>query len=157
MSGDRVIKRLTVLRDEAEREPLPTRKFFHIGQPEVMEDLGEVLPMIAWVDDNLSRFVVADGPASTWSPAAEVAHAPIDARADTAVIGLPNIAVHPGEGVFLVTVPGESHSVAHPGGKGSMHFVHLGSRRRLWDRGIPKIYIYRLEGLQMKTVIEKKR
>ena len=57
-----VLKRLTVLKEDADKEPLPQRKFFHIGQPEVLDDLGECIPMISWVDDNLSRFVVSDGP-----------------------------------------------------------------------------------------------
>jgi hypothetical protein len=66
------------------------------------------------------------------------------------VSSLPNLAVASGDGIFLITGSGEDSKVAHPGGKGSMHFVHLGLSRRLWDRGVVKLYVYRLEGVQVK-------
>ena len=65
-----VLKRLQVLREDADKEPVPQRKFFHIGQPDVLDDVGECIPMISWVDDNLSRYVVSDAPSSAWARAA---------------------------------------------------------------------------------------
>ena len=61
-----VLKRLSVLQNEAQLTPVPTRKYFHIGQPEIMDDVGECIPMLSWVDDNLSRYVVSDA-ASTFA------------------------------------------------------------------------------------------
>ncbi len=142
-----VLRRLDVLKEEAEKEPVPQRKFFHIGQPEVLEELGECIPMLSWVDDNLSRFVVADAPSSSWGKAASRAN----------VIALPNHAVAVGDGIFLVTGPGADHKTPHPEGKGAMHFIHLGLAQRLWDKGIQRIYVYRLEGVQFKALAEKKR
>jgi hypothetical protein len=52
----------------------------------------------------------------------------------------------------LITSPGEHRSVPHPESKGSIHFVHLGALRRLWDRPLVKIYVYRLEGVQFKAL-----
>jgi len=147
MSGERVLRRLTVLREDADREPLPQRKFFHIGQPEVLDDTGECIPMISWVDDNLSRFVIADGPSSTWGRASP----------GPRIFALPNHAVKPEDGIFLISGQGADSSTRHPNGKGMIHFIHLGSPAPLWDKGLVKIYIYRLEGVQFKNLIEKKR
>lgn len=141
-----VLKRLSVLRDDADKEPLPQRKFFHIGQPEVMDDVGECIPMISWVDDNLSRFLVSDGPSSTWNRTPR-----------PALFALPNRAVKPEDGIFLVTGSGADRSVPHPNGKGSIHFIHLGSPHPLWNKGLVKIYVYRLDGVQLKSLIEKKQ
>lgn len=137
---DRILKRLTVLQDEANSTPVPTRKFFHVGHPENMDDVGECVPMIAWVDDNLSRYVVSDAASSSWGR-----------EPGALVVCLPNMAVKSGEGVFLVTAPGHDESVPHPSGKGKMHFVHLGSSRPLSGSGATKLYVYRLEGVQVKT------
>jgi hypothetical protein len=142
-----VLKRLTVLREEAEREPVPQRRFFHIGQPEVLDDVGECIPMIAWMDDNLSRYVLADAPSSAWArPAPRVRLFP-----------LPNRAVKVEDGLFVITGAGEDHAVPHPNGKGSIHFVHLGAPGRLWDTGAARIYVYRLDGVQMKSLAQKGR
>jgi hypothetical protein len=65
--------------------------------------------------------------------------------------------VKPNDGVFVVTGPGENTTVPHPEGKGSIHFVHLGFADKLWDKGLVKLYVYRLEGVQMKNLLEKKR
>ena len=70
---------------------------------------------------------------------------------------LPNRAVKPEDGLFLISGAGNDHAAPHPSGKGQIHFVHLGSPRPLWDKGMTKIYIYRLEGVQFKNLIEKKR
>jgi hypothetical protein len=151
-----VLKRLTVLREDADKEPLPQRKFFHIGQPDVLDDLGECIPMISWVDDNLSRYVVSDTPSSAWGRASPRPR----------IFPLPNRAIKVEDGLFLVSGAGEDRSVPHPAGKGAMHFVHLGALpgdrgaeggARLWDKGLVKIYVYRLEGVQMKSLAEKKR
>jgi hypothetical protein len=142
-----VLKRLNVLREDADKEPVPQRKFFHVGQPDVLDDVGECIPMISWVDDNLSRYVVSDAPSSAWG---RVAPRP-------KIFPLPNRAVKVEDGLFLISGPGQDHAAPHPGGKGSIHFVHLGSPERLWDRGLVKIYVYRLDGVQMKSLLEKKR
>lgn len=147
MSNERAVRRLTVLRDDAGNEPTPQRKFFHIGQPEVLDDVGECIPMISWVDDNLSRFVISDAPSTAWGKATPPPR----------VLALPNRGVKVEDGVFLITGPGNDHSVPHPNGKGHIHFVHLGVQGKLWDRGLVKIYVYRLEGVQMKSLLEKKR
>jgi hypothetical protein len=141
-----VLKRLSVLQADADREPVPQRKFFHIGQPEVLDDLGECIPMISWVDDNLSRYVIADAPSSAWARATPRPR----------LFPLPNRAVKVEDGLFLVSGPGQDRAVPHPRGKGSIHFVHLGAAERLWDSGQRKIYVYRLEGVQMKSLAEKK-
>jgi hypothetical protein len=146
MGEERVVRRLTVLREDAEREPVPQRKFFHIGQPEVLDDLGEAIPMISWVNDNLSRFVISDAASATWGRSPKLK-----------LYALPNHAVSVEDGIFLVTGPGEDSAVPHPNGKGKIHFVHLGSPERLWDKGLTKIYIYRLEGVQFKSLLEKRR
>jgi hypothetical protein len=143
--SERVVRRLNVLREDADKEPLPQRKFFHIGQPEVLDDLGECIPMISWVDDNLSRFVVSDGPSSTWG------------RGKANLFALPNRAVNVEDGLFLISGPGEDSTVPHPNGKSRIHFVHLGASAPLWDKGLAKIYVYRLEGVQFKNLLEKRR
>jgi hypothetical protein len=141
-----VLRRLSVLREDAEREPLPQRKFFHIGQPEVLDDLGECIPMISWVDDNLSRFILADAPSSAW------------ARQTPRVklFPLPNRAVKVEDGLFLVTGAGNDHAAPHPSGKGQIHFVFLGSPEPLWDKGTAKLYVYRLDGVQLRSLSAKK-
>lgn len=145
MASEKALRRLVVLRDEAEGEPVPQRKFFHIGQPEVMDDVGECLPMISWVDDNLSRFVVSTAPSSSWG------------RADGkhVLLALPNVAVANGDGIFLISGPGTDGKAAHPTGKGHMHFVHLGQKERIWE-GMTRLYLYRLDGVQMKGLAGKK-
>ncbi len=142
-----VLKRLTVLKEDADKEPLPQRKFFHIGQPEVLDDVGECVPMISWVDDNLSRFIVSDGPSSAWGKTMPRA----------TLFPLPNRAVKVEDGLFLISGMGRDHAVPHPNGKGQIHFVHLGAPGKLWDKGLVKIYVYRLDGVQFKNLIEKKR
>jgi hypothetical protein len=142
-----VLKRLNVLREDADKEPLPQRKFFHLGQPEVLDDVGECIPMLSWVDDNLSRFVVSDAPSSAWGRATP----------RPGIFPLPNRAIKVEDGLFLISGAGVDRAEPHPGGKGSIHFVHLGSPVRLWDRGLVKIYVYRLDGVQMKSLAEKKR
>lgn len=147
MGSERVVRRLNVLRDDADREPVPQRKFFHIGQPEIMDDVGECIPMISWMEDNLSRFVIADAPSSAWGRTSPRPH----------IFALPNRAVKAEDGIFLITGMGADSSVNNPNGKSMIHFIHLGSPERLWDKGLVKIYVYRLEGMQLKNLMEKKR
>jgi hypothetical protein len=147
MGSERVLRRLTVLRDDADKEPTPQRKFFHIGQPEVLDDLGECIPMISWVEDNLSRFIVADGPSSMWGRS----------ERRVSIFSMPNRAVKVEDGIFLVSGPGTDAAVPNPNGKSMIHFVHLGSPTPLWDKGMVKLYVYRLDGVQFKSLIEKKR
>ena len=142
-----MLRRLTVLKEDADKEPLPQRKFFHIGQPEVLDDVGECIPMISWVDDNLSRYVVSDAPSSAWGRATP----------RVGLFPLPNRAVKVEDGLFLISGAGDDHAAPHPSGKGSIHFVHLRAPGRLWDRGLVKIYVYRLEGVQLKSLLEKPR
>ena len=146
MSNERAVRRLTVLQGDAVKEPTPQRKFFHIGQPEVLDDVGECIPMISWVEDNLSRYVVSDGPSAAWGKGA------LPPR----VLALPNRSVKVEDGLFLITAPGRDYSVPHPNGTGQIHFVHLGVAGKLWDKGLVKIYVYRLDGVQMKSLLEKK-
>src|SRR4051794_18555724 len=64
--SEKILRRLKVLTDTAEKEALPTRKFFHIGNAEVIEPYGEMLPLLSWVDDNLSRYVLSTAPSTSW-------------------------------------------------------------------------------------------
>jgi len=65
------------------------------------------------------------------------------------------IEAEPGDGVLVVTGSGHDESVPHPAGKGKMHFVHLGLKGRLFESGIAKLYVYRLEGVQVKGMAAK--
>src|SRR5207249_1332302 len=87
-------------------------------------------------DDNLSRYVVSDATSLRWGDGCFLK-------------SLPNIEVKAGEGVFLISAAGDDRSEPHPSGKGRMHFVHLGLDRPLAARGITKLYLYRLEGVQV--------
>ena len=101
--------------------------------------------MISWVDDNLSRFVLSDGPSSTWGRAGS-SPAPH-------VIALPNRAVKPNDGIFLVTGAGEDSVTPHPDGQGLDPFrPPRRPRQALGSRGLVKLYVYRLEGVQMKNL-----
>src|SRR5262249_54818179 len=111
------------------------------------DEIGEGIPMISWGDDNLSRFVVADGPSSAWGKGSP----------SPSVLPLPNHAVKRNDGIFLCTGAGENTSTPHPDGNGPTHTGHPGVSARLWDKGLVKIYVYRLEGVQMKSLLEKKR
>ncbi|HHH28272.1 MAG TPA: hypothetical protein ENK57_08005 [Polyangiaceae bacterium] len=141
-----VLKRLTVLQNEAQLTPVPTRKYFHIGQPEVMQDVGECVPMISWVDDNLSRYVVSDAANTSWGRDRNVL-----------IRALPNVDVKNGEGVFVITGCGDDESVPHPVTAGAkMHFVHLNLAEDLFDDEITKLYVYKLDGVQVKALSKKK-
>jgi hypothetical protein len=138
----RLVRHLAVLREEALREPVPTRKFFAIGNPSHIEGYGETLPLLSWVDDNLSRFVVSDTPSSSWG---RTSPAPF-------VYALPNMPVKPKDGVFLVTGAGEDRSEPHPSGEGELKIVFMKQPANLWTGGVRQVHIYRLEAVQTKRI-----
>jgi len=138
-----LVRRLTVLQNEAGNTPVPSRKYFHIGQSETIEEVGECVPMVALVDDNLSRFIVSDAASHRWG------------RPEVLVHSLPNLDVKSGDGVFLLAAAGEDRTEAHPEGKGRMHFIHLGLARPIAERGITKLYVYRLDGVQVHGLRSK--
>ena len=137
-----LIRHLNVLKDEAEQQPVPTRKFFAIGNAGIIEGYGETLPLLSWVDDNLSRFVLANAPSTSWG---RVSPAPF-------VYALPNIPIQPKDGIFLVTGPGEDRSEANPSGEGSLKIVFLNRSEPLWTGGLREVYLYRLDGLQKRRI-----
>jgi len=137
-----LMRHLTVLRDEAEKQPVPSRKFFAIGNPSVIDGYGETLPLLSWVDDNLSRFVVANAPSTSWG---RVSPPPF-------VYALPNIAVKPKDGIFLVTGPGEDRTEPHPGGEAALKIIFLNRSETLWTGGLLQVHLYRLEGVQTKRI-----
>jgi hypothetical protein len=140
----RAIRRLTVLKNEADATPVPSRRFFHVGRIDDLEDVGLCIPMIAFVADNLSRFVLSDTPSSLWGSAG-----------DALLVTLPNLAVEKGEGVCIGLGKGNDESLEHPAGKGKMHFVYLGLDAAATAARLKKIYLYRLEGVQVQDVTPK--
>jgi hypothetical protein len=126
-----------VLQNEAASTPVPARKYFHIGQPEIIDEVGECVPMVCFGDDNLSRYVISDAASVRWG------------NGEALVKSLPNVDVKAGDGVFLISAGGNDSSEPHPAGKGRMHFVHLDLTRPLAERGITKLYVYRLDGVQV--------
>jgi hypothetical protein len=137
-----LLRHLTVLRDEAEQQLVPNRKFFAIGNPSHIEGYGETLPLLSWVEESLSRFVLSNAPSTSWG---RVSPAPF-------VYSLPNIAVKPKDGIFLITGPGEDRTEPHPSGEGELKIIFLNRTEPLWTGGLHNVYIYRLEGLQTKRV-----
>jgi hypothetical protein len=137
-----LIRRLNVLKDEAEQTPVPTRKFFAIGNAGVIEGYGETLPLLSWIDDNLSRFVIANAPSTSWG---RVSPAPF-------IYALPNIPIKPKDGIFLVTGPGADRTEPNPSGEGELKIVFLNSSEMLWSGGLREVYIYRLDGLQKRRI-----
>jgi hypothetical protein len=137
-----LLRHLTVLRDEAEQQPVPNRKFFAIGNPSFIEGYGETLPLLSWVEESLSRFVISNAPSTSWG---RVSPAPF-------VYALPNIAVKPKDGIFLITGPGEDRTEPHPSGEGELKIVFLNRTEPLWTGGLHNVYLYRLEGMQTKRI-----
>jgi len=138
------IRRLTMLQNEADATPVPSRRFFHVGKLDTVEDVGLCIPMIAFVDDNLSRFVLSDAPSSAWGNK----HCGL-------LVTLPNLAVEKGEGVCLGLGEGTDESLDHPNGRGKMHFVYLGLDAEAIAPRLKKVYLYRLEGVQVQDVTPK--
>lgn len=141
--SERILRRLKVLSDSAEKEAIPSRKFFHVGNAEVIEPYGECLPLLSWVDDNLSRYVLSTAPSTSWGRI----------RPPPLIYSLPNRQIAAKDGLFLVTGVGEDRAEPHPAGKGTIHIVHLGHVGTLWTGAIAKAYLYRLEGMQSKGVL----
>jgi hypothetical protein len=137
-----LLRHLSVLRDEADQQPVPNRKFFAIGNPTIIEGYGETLPLLSWVEESLSRFVISNAPSTSWG---RVTPPPF-------VYALPNIAVKPKDGIFLITGPGEDRSEPHPSGEGELKIVYLNRSEPLWTGGLHNVYVYRLEGLQTKRI-----
>src|SRR6476659_6065249 len=100
MADKRLLRHLTVLREEAEQQAVPNRKFFAIGNAGDIEGYGETLPLLSWVDDNLSRFVIANAPSTSWG---RVSPPPF-------VYALPNMIIKPRDGIFLVTGAGQDRT-----------------------------------------------
>jgi hypothetical protein len=142
MTDKRLLRHLTVLREEAEQQAVPNRKFFAIGNASDIEGYGETLPLLSWVDDNLSRFVIANAPSSSWG---RVSPAPF-------VFALPNMAVKPKDGLFLVTRSGEDRIEPNPSGEGELKIIFLNRQGALWSGGLHQVYLYRLEGFQTKKI-----
>jgi hypothetical protein len=138
------IRRLTVLQKEADATPVPSRRFFHVGKLDTVEDVGLCIAMIAFVDDNLSRFVLSDAPSSVWGN-----------QQGGLLVTLPNLAVKKGEGVCIGLGEGADESLDHPNGKGKMHFVYLGLDAEETAARLQKLYLYRLEGVQVQDVTPK--
>jgi len=137
-----LLRHLTVLRDDVDKGAVPTQKFFAIGNPTHIEGYGETLPLLSFVEDNLSRFVVANAPSTSWG---RVTPAPL-------VFALPNMSVRVKDGIFLVTGQGEDKIEPHPSGQGDLKIVFLNRTGTLWSGGIHQVFLYRLEGLQSKRI-----
>lgn len=147
MAGPNLLRHLKVLTDSADTGLVRSQKFFAIGNAAEVEGEGEVLPLLCFVDENLSRFVVSNVPSTHWGrPPAAGQPAPF-------VFALPNRSVANKDGVFLLTGPGEDRDEPHPSGTGKMHFVHLGSRDKLWTTMNARVYLYRLEAVQTKAIL----
>jgi hypothetical protein len=142
MADQRLLRRLTVLREEAEQQAVPNRKFFAIGNAGTIEGYGETLPLLSWVDDNLSRFVIANAPSTSWG---RVSPAPF-------VYTLPNMTVKPKDGIFLVTGQGQDRTEPHPSGEGELKIIFLNREGALWTGGLHQVYLYRLEGFQTRKI-----
>jgi hypothetical protein len=138
----RLVRHLMVLREEAEREPLPARKFFAIGNPSEIEGYGETLPLLSWVDDNLSRFVLSNAPSSSWG---RVQPPPL-------IYALPNMTVKPKDGVFLVTGAGEDRAERHPSGEGELKIIFMKQASSLWMGKLSSVHLYRLDGVQTRRI-----
>ncbi|HEX9296134.1 MAG TPA: hypothetical protein VF881_09865 [Polyangiaceae bacterium] len=137
-----LIRHLSILKDEAEQQPVPNQKFFAIGNPGHIEGYGETLPLLSWVDDNLSRFVISDAPSTSWG---RVSPPPF-------IYSLPNVAIKPKDGIFLVTGSGQDRSEPHPSAEGELKIIFLNRTDNLWAGGLRQVYLYRLEGLQTKRI-----
>jgi hypothetical protein len=143
MTDAKLVRHLKVLTDKAEAGPVPTLKFFSIGDPAEVEGEGEVLPILSWVDDNLSRYVVANAASSQWGRASP---APF-------ILALPNRSVKKKDALFLLTGSGEDRDEPNPTGEGKLHFVHLGHAGRLWETPGQRIYIYKLDAVQTRALL----
>jgi hypothetical protein len=147
MADAKLVRHLKVLADRAATGAVPTLKLFSIGDPAEVEGEGEVVPILSLVDDNLSRYVVSNAASSAWGRGSPVPF----------VLALPNRAVRKKDAIFLLTGAGEDRDEAHPGGEGRLHFVHLGSPRRLWTTPGDRIYLYKLDAVQSRPLLPAKK
>jgi hypothetical protein len=147
MVDEKLVRHLKVLTDKAETGPVPSLKFFSIGDPAEIDGEGEVVPILSWVDDNLSRYVVSNAASSTWGRASP----------PPLVLCLPNRSVKKKDAIFLLTGSGADRDEANPlhkdSGEGRLHFVHLGSSTRLWTAAGSRIYIYKLDAVQTRALL----
>jgi hypothetical protein len=104
MADGKLALHLKVLTDKAEAGPVPSLKFFTIGDPSEVEGEGEVVPVICWVDDNLSRYVVSNTASSQWGRG----------NPPPFIRSLPNRTVKKKDALFLLTSPGEDRDEPHP-------------------------------------------
>jgi hypothetical protein len=154
MTDAKLVRHLKVLTDKAEAGPVPTLKFFSIGDPAEVEGEGEVLPILSWVDDNLSRYVVSNAASSQWGRSFPLPGSPLPF-----VHALPNRAVKKKDALFLLTRAGEDRDEPNPAGEGRLHFVHLGvqggASARLWSTpgSAQRIYIYKLDAVQTRALL----
>jgi hypothetical protein len=152
MTDAKLVRHLKVLTDKAETGPVRSLKFFSIGDPAEVDGEGEVVPILCWVDDNLSRYVVSNAASSQWGRGNPVPF----------VRALPNRAVRKKDALFLLSAPGEDRDEPNPSGEGKLHFVHLGLARpgqgaRLWSTPGQHIYIYKLEAVQTRALLPQKQ
>lgn len=150
MADPRILRHLNVLTEGVQTGAVRTQKFFAIGNAAEVEGEGEVLPLLSFVDDNLSRYVVSNVPSMRWGRFGGTTPAPF-------VFALPNRAVHNKDAIFLITAPGEDRDEPNPSGVGRMHFVHLGSAQKLWGTANARVYLYKLEAVQTKAVLPPPR
>jgi hypothetical protein len=143
MADPRILLHLKVLKDKADTGPVPAQKFFSIGDAAEVEGEGEVVPILSWIEDNLSRFVVSNAPSTSWGRASP---API-------VFSLPNRGIKKKDAIFLLTGQGEDRDEPNPSGEGRLHFVHLGQRGKLWSGAGARLYIYKLDAVQTKALL----
>jgi hypothetical protein len=148
MTDPKLVRHLKVLSDKADVGPVPSLKFFSIGDPAEVEGEGEVVPILSWVDDNLSRYVVSNAASSQWGQGHPIPF----------VKALPNRTVKKKDALFLLTGPGEDRDEPNPAGEGKLHFVHLGVRgARLWASPGQRIYIYKLDAVQTRALLPPSR
>jgi hypothetical protein len=151
MAGPHLLRHLKVLTDAADTGAVRTQKFFAIGNADEVEGEGEVLPLLSFVEENLSRFVVSNVPSTTWGrPTAAGNPAPF-------VFALPNRAIANKDAIFLISGIGQDRDEPNPSGVGKMHFVYLGARDKLWSTMGARVYLYKLEAVQTKAVLPPPR
>src|SRR5260370_7712519 len=109
-----------------------------MGNPSHIDGYGETLPLLSWVDDNLSRFVLSNAPSTSWG---RVSPPPF-------VYALPNIAVKPKDGIFLVTGPGEDRTLPHPSGEGELKIIFLNRAQSLCPQALHNLLPHRLATTQ---------
>jgi hypothetical protein len=143
MADAKLVRHLKVLTDKADTGPVPALKFFSIGDPAEVDGEGEVVPILSWVDDNLSRYVVSNSASSEWGRAVP----------PSLVVTLPNRSVKKKDAIFLLTGRGQDRDEPNPSGAGTLHFVHLGSPARLWSAPGTRIYIYKLDAVQTRALL----